>query len=65
MIFFIMHPHKDEESLAGIIVCNNKGSTNLTNHLVKISVFLWDDSDSDIFLYVTGFHHHYYSRRAA
>jgi hypothetical protein len=31
--------------LAGIIVYNNKGSTNLTNHLVKISVFLWDDSE--------------------
>jgi hypothetical protein len=36
--------YKDEESLAGIIVYNNKGSTNLTNHFVKISFFLWDDS---------------------
>jgi hypothetical protein len=36
--------------LAGIIVYNNKGSTNLTNHFVKISVFLWDDSENTLFI---------------
>jgi pectate lyase len=36
-------------SIVGIIVYNNKGSTNLINHLVKIFVFLWDDSEFIIF----------------
>jgi hypothetical protein len=41
---------KDEVSIVGIIVYNNKGSTNLINHFVKIFVFLWDDSENIILI---------------
>ena len=40
-------------SLVGIIVYNNKGSTNLTNHLIKFFVFLWDDSEIILFILLT------------
>jgi uncharacterized membrane protein len=44
--------------MVGIIVYNNKGSTNLINLLVKIFVFLWDDSEFPLIFIIIKINYH-------